>query len=72
MEKQAPRGEPNAGLDPWTLGSCPELKADIQPLSYPGDPIGWFQAGSYEIQFTFCKGDYILCGEWIEGPKWKH
>ena len=24
----------NAGLDPRTLGSCPELNADAQPLSH--------------------------------------
>ena len=28
--------EPNVGLDPRTLGSCPEQKADAQPLSHPG------------------------------------
>ena len=26
------------GLDPRTLGSHPELKADVQSLSHPGDP----------------------------------
>ena len=30
--------EPNVGLDPRTLGSCPELKADAQLLSHPGIP----------------------------------
>ena len=35
---QAPYREPNVGLDPWTLGSCPEPKADAQPLSHPGAP----------------------------------
>ena len=35
-EKQAPRGEPDVGLDPRTAGSRPEPKADAQPLSYPG------------------------------------
>ena len=34
-EKQSPRGEPEMGLDPETLGSHPELKADTQPLSHP-------------------------------------
>ena len=29
---------PDAGLDPRTLGSCPEPKADTQPLSHPGAP----------------------------------
>ena len=37
-EKQAPCMEPDAGLDPGTLGSRPELKADSQPLSHPGVP----------------------------------
>ena len=35
-EKQAPCREPDAGLDPRTLGSHPEPKADAQPLSHPG------------------------------------
>ena len=30
-EKQVPCGEPHAGLDPRTPGSCPEPKADTQP-----------------------------------------
>ena len=32
-EKQAPHRDPNVGLNPWTLGLCPEQKADAQPLS---------------------------------------
>ena len=35
-EKQAPFRKPNVGLDPGTLGSCPEPKADAQLLSHPG------------------------------------
>ena len=35
-EKQAPCGEPDAGLDPRTPGSHPEQKAVPQPLSHPG------------------------------------
>ena len=31
-------GESDAGLDPRTLGSQPEPKADAQPLSQPGIP----------------------------------
>ena len=31
--------EPNVGLHPRSLGPCPELKADSQPLSHPGVPI---------------------------------
>ena len=30
--------EPDVGLDSRTLGSCPEPKADAQPLSHPGVP----------------------------------
>ena len=37
-KKQAPYGEPHAGLDPRTLESDPELMADAQPLSHPGVP----------------------------------
>ena len=36
-EKQAPCGELNVRLDPGTLGSRPEPKADAQ-LSHPGIP----------------------------------
>ena len=36
VEKQAPSREPDAGLNPRTPGSPPELKADTQPLSHPG------------------------------------
>ena len=32
-EKQAPCREPDVGLDPRTWGSCPELKASVQPNS---------------------------------------
>ena len=34
-EKQAPCKKPDAGLNPVTPGSHPELKADAQPLSHP-------------------------------------
>ena len=37
-ERQAPCRKPDAGLNPRTLGSCPEAKADAQPLSHPGVP----------------------------------
>ena len=37
-EKQFPCREPDAGLDPVTLGSSHKLKADVQPLSHPGIP----------------------------------
>ena len=38
-EKQTPLREPDVGLYPRTLGSRPEPKADVQPLSHPGIPI---------------------------------
>ena len=38
-ETQAPRREPDADLDPRTLGSHAEPKADTQPLSHPGAPF---------------------------------
>ena len=37
-EKQAPCREPDAGLDPRTLGLHPEPKVDAQSLSHPGAP----------------------------------
>ena len=37
-EKQALCGEPDVGLDPGTVGSRPEPKADAQLLSHPGAP----------------------------------
>ena len=39
MEKQAPCKEPDAGFNPRSLGSRPELKADAQLLSHPDVPI---------------------------------
>ena len=35
-EKQAPCSEPDVGIDPGTLGSCPGPKADAKPLSHKG------------------------------------
>ena len=37
-ENQALWRDPDVGLDPRTPGSCPEPKADAQPLSHPGVP----------------------------------
>ena len=37
-EKQAPCREPDAGLNPGTLGSRPEPKTDALPLSHLGIP----------------------------------
>ena len=47
-EKQAPYGEPGLGVNPRTLGSCPELKTDAQQLSHPAIPPG----------YTFLKVDF--------------
>ena len=41
-EKQTPCREPDAGLDPGTLGSCPEPRAGAQPLSHPSIPARQF------------------------------
>ena len=38
-EKEAPCGEPDVGLNPRTLGSQSDPKADTQPLSHP-DALG--------------------------------
>ena len=56
-EKQVPCRDPDAGLDPGTPRSHPELKADAQPLSQPGVPSLRFKsesclAGKEHIQFT--------------------
>ena len=37
-EIQALCRQPDVGLDPRTVGSCPEPKAGAQPLSHPGVP----------------------------------
>ena len=37
-KSRLPAGEPDAGLYPRTVGSCPEPKADVQPLSHPSAP----------------------------------
>ena len=38
-EKQAPRREPDAGLNPGIPGSRPGPKAGAKPLSHPGIPL---------------------------------
>ena len=38
-EKQTPCRKPDVGFDPRTPRSCPEPKADAQPLSQPGFPL---------------------------------
>lgn len=37
-ERQSLPGEPDVGLHPGILGSCPEPKAGAQPLCHPGIP----------------------------------
>ena len=49
-EKQAPCREPDVGLDPGTLGSRPEPKADTQLLSHPQAPVNCFKtSNAYNI-----------------------
>ena len=38
-DKQALCGETDVGFHPRTVGSPPEPKADVQPLSHPGVSI---------------------------------
>ena len=63
-EKQAPCGEPDAGLDPGTHGSRLEPKADAQPLSHPGVPREMFSnnrilnLSKYILKFM---GEIIYC-----------
>ena len=52
-EKQAPCRKHNAGLDPRTLGSRPEPKADTQPLSHPGTPLSVLRNISFSFFFFF-------------------
>ena len=54
-EKQAPHREPNGELDCRTLGSCPEPKADAEPLSHPGIQVFpiWMQK---KMQILKCWG----------------
>ena len=53
-EKQAPCREPDMGLHPRTPGSCPEPKADAQPLSHPGVPKGIFILIQSKLQNDGC------------------
>ena len=42
-------GEPDAGLDPKTPGSIPELEVDAQPLSHSGIPVLVFLIRSCQV-----------------------
>ena len=57
-EKQAPHKESDVGLDPRIPGSCPEPKADVQPLSHPGNPYSPTLLNAY---FTPLLSPHILC-----------
>ena len=58
-----PCGELHARLDPQTLGSRPEPKADAQPLSHPGVPTGslseelkkWLYSCVFYVLMIICK-----------------
>ena len=55
-QKQAPRREPNVGLDPRTPGSHPGPKAGAKPLSHSGIPnnlnLYLFQDCTHLFQYT--------------------
>ena len=45
--------KPNAGLDPRTPGSCPELKADASLMEPPRCPLGvFFKSSIVDKQHT--------------------
>ena len=55
--------EPNVGLDPRTLGSRPELKADAQPLSHSGAlPFSF-------LTWTFAESLFLHCAR---GWRYRH
>ena len=65
-EKQAPRREPDTGLDPRSPGSRPRPKAGAKPLSHPGIPVALFlYSDSNLIELTPAPGVSVLG---IHGP----
>ena len=82
-EKKAPCEEPDMGLDPRTLGSQPEPKADAQPLSHPSAPPFfkftylsnlYTQHGAqtfFKLIYLFIEVIYTQCGVWTQDPKIK-
>ena len=54
-EKQALCREPDAGLNPRTLGSLPEPKADAQLLSHPGVPEPQFCLRAHYHLYHVCR-----------------
>ena len=72
-DEQTPCKKPDVGLDPRTLGSCPESKADAQPLSHPGVPISsFFLRGTAPNVMTLPTHIFVVPGatavEWV--PKY--
>ena len=53
------------GLDPRTPGSCPEPKADAQPLSHPGAPhlLQYLNAFLFFLSFFFKIFIYLFIHE---------
>ena len=49
------------GLDPRTLGSHPEPKADSQPLSHPGAPVSEVLKEKCHVSFGHTKGGREGC-----------
>ena len=60
--------EPDAGLDPQTLGSQPETKADAQPLSHPGAPSDWLSTKGPGLSGCLTNTLTTTCGFLTEDP----
>ena len=64
-KKQAACREPNAGLNPRTLGSRPEPKTDAQPLSHPGAPVIYiYYICSEESILVTCHWQFLFLFCW--------
>ena len=59
-EKQAPRREPNAGLDPGTPGSHPGPEADAPPLSPQGPLLLPFFHRLHPLLLASLRKEYVL------------
>ena len=60
-----PCREPDVGLDPQSLGSCPGPKAGTKPLSYPGCPCSWILCDYCILIYSYfvyhiCLDDFII------------
>lgn len=61
-EKQAPRRQRNAALNPGTPGSRPEPKAAAQPRSHPGVPFSlWFWFAFPSIWWCWTSLQELIC-----------